>query len=291
MINYTVKQLYSYEALIRLASFTRAANELNITQPAIYMQIQQLENNLSTKLYDIAGKKVNPTYVGEIFYKNAKDIIDKLEITKQSVNELINPNTGHLKIAVATTANLFVSKLLVKFRKKHPKISFHLEVTNRRSLLDNLKNNVADLVIMGEPPNEDNIIYTKFMENPLIAIVHPKHHLLKLKSIDVSKLENEILISREQGSGTRNTIEKRIGLSLNSDFEMNSNEAIVQAVEAGLGIGFVSEHTVKLELEANKIKKLDIKGFPIMRYWYIVYNKNKYLSPIAKKFQAFVLLK
>ncbi len=289
MINYTLKQLYSFESVIRLGGFTSASKELHITQPAVYMQVQQLQESIGAKLFDINGKKISPTFVGKKIYKTAIETINTLENSKLEIDEILNPDSGHLQIAVATTANSFISALLAKFKNDFPKMTFYIDVTNRQSLLDNLKNNNADLVIMGEPPKDIPLTSQAFMQNPLIAIAHPGNELLNKKNITIKDLSQEILLTREVGSGTRITIERFTGLNFNSDIQINSNEAIVEAVQAGLGIGFVSMHSVNLQLKNEIIKQLDVEPFPILRQWHIVHNAEADLSPIARRFKQYVI--
>ena len=289
MINYTLKQLYSFEAVVRLGGFTSASKELHITQPAVYMQVQQLQKNIGTKLFNINGKTITPTFIGKKIYETALAAINVVENSKLEIDQSLNPDSGHLQIAVATTANSFVSRLLSKFKKEFPKMTFYIDVTNRHALLDNLKNHNADLVIMGEPPKNIPLISSAFMENPLIAIVHPDNELLTKKKISIKDLNKETLLTREIGSGTRITIERFTGLDFNSDIQINSNQAIVEAVQAGLGIGFVSMHSVNLELKNNIIKQLDVSPFPIIRHWHIVHHAEAQLSPIARRFKQFVI--
>ena len=289
MINYTLKQLYSFESVIRLGGFTSASKELHITQPAVYMQVQQLQENIGTKLFDINGKKISPTFVGKKIYKTALDTISSLESSKLEIDEILKPDSGHLQIAVATTANSFISALLAKFKKAFPKMTFYIDVTNRQSLLDNLKNNNADLVIMGEPPKNIPLTSQAFMQNPLIAIAHPENELLSKKDISIKDLSQETLLTREIGSGTRITIERFTGLNFNSDIQINSNEAIVEAVQAGLGIGFVSMHSVNLQLKNKIIRQLNVEPFPIIRQWHIVHNVKAELSPIARRFKQYII--
>ena len=289
MINYTLKQLYSFEAVIRLGGFTSASKELHITQPAVYMQVQQLQKNIGAKLFNINGKTITATFIGKKIYETAVRAINVVENSKLEINQSLNPDSGHLQIAVATTANSFVSRLLSRFKKEYPKMTFYIDVTNRHALLDNLKNNNADLVIMGEPPKNIPLISSAFMKNPLIAIVHPDNELLTKKNISIKDLNKEILLTREIGSGTRITVERFTGLDFNSDIQINSNEAIVEAVQAGLGIGFVSKHSVNLQLKNNIIKQLDVAPFPIIRQWHIVHHAEAELSPIARRFKQFVI--
>jgi DNA-binding transcriptional LysR family regulator len=289
MINYTLKQLYSFEAVVRLGSFTKASKELNITQPAVYMQIQQLKQNINSEIINVNGKKVSTTFIGKKLYKTCLDVINLLEQASSEIEHTLNPETGHLQIAVATTANSFISRLLSNFRLQYPRMSFHLDVTNRKTLLSKIESNETDLIIMGEPPKDVDLSAHAFMENPLIAIVHPNHPALNKKINTINDIRKETLITREQGSGTRMTIERITGLNFNSNIEINSNEAIIGAVQAGLGIGFVSEHTVKLELHNNIIKKLNVKKFPIIRQWHVVHNAKRALSPIANEFKEFII--
>ena len=289
MINYTLKQLYSFEAVVRLKSFTKASKVLNITQPAVYMQIQQLTKNIGSDLLNVKGKTITPTFIGKKLYQTCLDVIAKLEQTRSDIEQTLDPEAGHLQIAVATTTNSFVSRVLAKFKKQYPKMTFFLEVTNRKSLLEKLSNNETDLVIMGEPPADIPLITKPFMENPLIAIAHPDHPLLKNKNNSIKALNKETLITREQGSGTRITIERITGMQFNSDIEINSNEAIIEAVQAGLGIGFVSKHTVKLELQTGIIKQLQTDKFPITRHWYVVHHAKSQLTPIAMRFKEFIV--
>jgi len=289
MINYTLKQLYSFEAVVRLGGFTSASKELHITQPAVYMQVQQLQKNIGAKLFNINGKTITPTFIGKKIYETAVRAINVVENSKLEIDQSLNPDSGHLQIAVATTANSFVSRLLSRFKKEYPKMTFYIDVTNRHALLDNLKNNNADLVIMGEPPKNIPLISSAFMKNPLIAIAHPDNELLTKKKISIKDLNKETLLTREIGSGTRITIERFTGLDFNSDIQINSNEAIVEAVQAGLGIGFVSKHSVSLQLKNNIIKQLDVAPFPIIRQWHIVHHAEAELSPIARRFKQFVI--
>ena len=289
MINYTLKQLYSFESVIRLGGFTSASKELHITQPAVYMQVQQLQESIGAKLFDINGKKISPTFVGKKIYITAIETINTLETSKLEIDEVLNPDSGHLQIAVATTANSFISALLAKFKNDFPKMTFYIDVTNRQALLDNLKNNNADLVIMGEPPKDIPLTSHAFMQNPLIAIAHPGNELLNNKNITIKDLSKETLLTREIGSGTRITIERFTGLNFNSDIQINSNEAIVEAVQAGLGIGFVSMHSVNLQLKNKIIRQLDVEPFPILRQWHIVHNAEADLSPIARRFKQYVI--
>ncbi|WP_455375564.1 LysR substrate-binding domain-containing protein, partial [Kaarinaea lacus] len=197
-----------------------------------------------------------------------------------------------LTIAVASTANYFAPKILAGFNKEHDSVKINLDVTNRQGLLEHLQNNDTDVVIMGRPPKEMDLEAESFMENPLVLIAAPDHHLVNRKNISIQDLQKETFIIREEGSGTRTAIEKFFrekGAPLESTINMSSNEAIKQAVQAGLGLGIVSIHTLELELELNRVAVINAEEFPILRHWYIVYRKGKRLSPIATAFKSYVV--
>jgi DNA-binding transcriptional LysR family regulator len=200
---------------------------------------------------------------------------------------------GRLTIAVASTANYFVPRLLATFCKRHGgAVSVSLDVTNRKQLLKGLMENRNDLVIMGQPPEGMDLVAEHFLENPLVVIAPPDHPLAAEKRIPPERLREETFLVREQGSGTRSAMERYFAandLRLVTPMEMSSNEAIKQGVEAGLGLGLVSLHTLAMELALAKLVVLDVIKFPIMRYWYIVYREGKRLSLVAQGFREFVL--
>lgn len=291
-MNVTFRQLKVFEAVARHLSYTRAAEELHLTQPAVSMQVRQLEDSAGLPLFEQMGKKVFLTDAGREMYYYSKTIAQQLEEADEVLEQLKGIQRGHLNIAVASTANYFATRLLANFAKLHEGTTFSLDVTNRESLLRQLENNEKDIVIMGRPPEGMELELEAFMENPLVAIAPPDHPLVTEKAIPMSRIQRETFVVREPGSGTRIAMERFFnekGITLQTGMEMTSNEAIKQAVEAGLGLGIVSVHTMALELETERLVILDIKGFPILRHWYVVHRKGKRLSPIAEAFRQFVL--
>jgi DNA-binding transcriptional LysR family regulator len=201
-------------------------------------------------------------------------------------------NSGHLKIAVASTINYFAPRLLAAFSKIYPGIELSLLVTNRESLVQLLKENEEDLVLMGQPPEEMDLEWEPFMENPLVVIAAPDHPLVDKKNISMQELAEETFVIRETGSGTRIAIERLFdsaGLKLKKGMQMTRNEAIKQAVRAGMGVSIVSAHTIELELETDRLAILDVEGFPLIRHWHLVHRKGKRLSPAARAFREFVM--
>ena len=292
-MNVTFRQLKIFESVARHLSFTRASEELHLTQPAVSMQIKQLELSVGLPLFEQLGKKIFLTDAGREFDRYASAITAQLHELDQVVDEMKGLKRGRLTIAVASTANYFVPRLLATFCKRHGgAVSVSLDVTNRKQLLKGLMENRNDLVIMGQPPEGMDLVAEHFLENPLVVIAPPDHPLAAEKRIPPERLREETFLVREQGSGTRSAMERYFAandLQLVTPMEMSSNEAIKQGVEAGLGLGLVSLHTLAMELALAKLVVLDVIKFPIMRYWYIVYREGKRLSLVAQGFREFVL--
>ncbi len=201
-------------------------------------------------------------------------------------------DTGQLDIAVASTVNYFAPRLLAAFHQCYPGIELRLDVTNRKQLMALLEANETDIVLMGHPPERLELESEAFMENPLVVIAPPGHPLDGTPGIPLSRLQDETFVMRESGSGTRLAMErffKEHGLELKSGMQMTRNEAIKQAVRAGMGLSVASEHTIELEVETGRLVILDVEQFPIRRKWYMVYRKGKRLSPAAVAFRDFVL--
>lgn len=288
----TLRQLDVFEAVARHLSYTRAAAELHLTQPAVSMQIKQLEESLGLPLFEQIGKKVYLTDAGREMHHYCRAIAQELTEAEAVLEDLKGLKRGRLALAVASTANYFATRLLANFCQRHESVAFTLDVTNRERLLRHLEQNDIDLVIMGRPPDGLRLVAESFMENPLVLIAPPDHPLVGHRRIPLARLQQERFLLRERASGTRTAMERffaQRGVTLASGMEMNSNEAIKQAVHAGLGLGIVSLHTLPLELRAGALATLDVEGFPIVRHWYVVYRQGKRLSPMAETFRRFVL--
>lgn len=290
-MNITLRQLKVFERVAHRLSFTRAAEELYLTQPAVSMQIKQFEESIGLPLFERLGKKIYLTHAGDEFYRLSKTISRQLDEAEQLIEELKGTDGGKLTVSVASTVHYFAIRLLADFCRLYPKVRVSFKVTNRKGLLQQLEDNEADIVLMGQPPQELDLAAEAFMDNPLVVIAHAGHPLAGRKSINPLQLKNETFLMREQGSGTRNSVERFLseqGLNLSGSMEMNTNSAIKQGVEVGLGLGIVSLHTVERELEDRRLVVLDVESFPIMRQWYIVYREGKRLSSVAKAFEEFV---
>ncbi len=291
-LNMTFRQLKVFESAARHLSYTRAAEELHLSQPGVSMQIKQLEDVSGLPLFEQIGKKMHLTAAGREVYAYSKSIGHMLDEVEVVLDELKGLQSGRLAISVATTASHFVTRLLAAFSQRYKDVTISLDITNRASLREQLEANRPDLVIMGQPPEGVEVDAEAFMENPLVMIAPPDHPLASEKQIDLARFEDEQFVVREKGSGTRSAIERFFTehqVSFHTGIEMSSNEAIKQAVEAGLGLGIVSIHTLELELETKRLQVLDVKGFPIQRHWYVIQRKGKRLSPVAQAFKTFVL--
>jgi DNA-binding transcriptional LysR family regulator len=291
-LNLTLRQLKIFQAVARHLSFTRASEELHLTQPAVSMQIKQLEETVGLPLFEQVGKRVYLTEAGEELERYSRSVLAILDEASLVFDEMKGLERGRLRITVASTANYFVPQLLAAFCQRHPGVKVSLDVTNRERLLQALQHNETDLVIMGKPPESMELVAESFMDNPLVAIAPPSHPLAGQKGIPLQRLQRETFLIREKGSGTRSATERFFvehGLSLSSTMEMSSSEAIKQGVEAGLGLGLLSLHTLEMELALQRLVILDVRELPILRKWYVMHRAGKRLSAVAQNFKEFVL--
>jgi LysR family transcriptional regulator, low CO2-responsive transcriptional regulator len=288
----TLRQMKVFQIVAEQLNYTRAAKVLHLSQPAVSMQVKQLEDAVGLPLFEHAGKKILLTEAGREIYQYARTIFQTFREMEEVIAAMKGLGTGHLNLAVASTVNYFAPRLLAAFSRNYPGIDLHLDVTNRQRLIGLLKNNEIDIVLMGLPPEDIDLEFEPFMENPLVVIAPPGHPLQKVSNIPVQRLSEEVFIMREEGSGTRLAMERFFAeqhIDISTGMQMTRNEAIKQAVRAGMGLGVVSLHTIELELVTRRLVVLDVEGFPLRRHWYMVYRKGKRLSPAARAFHDFVL--
>ncbi len=291
-MHFTIRQLRVFECVARHLNYTRAAQELFLTQPAVSMQIKQLEDQFGLPLFERLGKRVFLTVAGQEVLGHVRAITRQYEDLENAVDRLKGHESGHLRISVATTANYFVANLLAMFNQKHPNVRITLDVTNREALLKQLSENTVDLVIMGQPPDGDDYEAGNFMDNPLVVVAPTNHPYTQRRNLPLKELAGQTFLVRESGSGTRVAMERffdKHGISIVTGMELGSNEAIKQSVQAGLGLGLLSRDTVQMELELGRLAILDIEHFPIMRHWYVVHRSGKRLSAVASEFKSFLL--
>jgi len=288
----TLRQFRVFEAVARHLSFSRAAEELHLSQPAVSMQVRGIEVILGLPLTEQLGKKIYLTEAGREVLHASLAITARLDDLQANLAQLRGIDSGRLNLAATSTVNAIATDILARFRGRHSGVSIHLDVSNRAAVLNLLATNRTDLAIMGQVPEDLGLEAIRFMDNPLVVIAPPDHPLAGRKSISVEDLAAESFLVREAGSGTRGAMERFFaarGLEIQSSMEMSSNEAIKQAVQAGLGLGILSLQTLEMELALKRLAVLHVDGFPIMRHWYIVHRADKRLSPAAQAFKEFVL--
>lgn len=292
MLHLTLRQLQVFEKVASHLNYSRAAKELYLSQPAVSMQIKQLEENLGLPLFEQMGKKIFLTEAGRELFHYSRNISQQLAEMEAVFDEMKGLGQGKLTLSVVNTANYFAPQLLARFCRQHPNINVTLQVANRDAVLKQLADNTTDLAIMGQPPDGLDIAAESFMDNPLVVIAAPDHPLASLKKVKFAQLAQETFLSREQGSGTRSAMERvfaqhhiqpRIGM------EVETNEAIKQAVQAGMGLGILSLHSIELELEAKRLAVLNVEHFPLMRHWFVAHRSHKRLSGAALAFKTFLL--
>lgn len=288
----SLRQLRIFESVARHLSYTRAAEELHLSQPAVSMQIKQLEEQVGLPMFERLGKRILLTEAGQEVLHYGQLVNRSLREMDEALESLKGIRRGRLQIAVASTVNYFAPRLLAVFQQRYPGITLRLDVTNRENLVQLLESNGVDLVLMGQPPQDIAVEAEPFMDNPLVVIAPPDHVLAMAARIPMARLAEEIFVVREDGSGTRQAMERFFGergLTLRRGMQMTRNEAVKQAVRSGLGLGVVSLHTIELELETGRLVVLDAEGFPDRRTWFLVYRRGKRLSPAARAFREFVL--
>jgi DNA-binding transcriptional LysR family regulator len=291
MINFTLRQLRIFDAVSRHLSYSRAAEALYLTQPAVSMQIKQLEESVGLPLLEQLGKKVYLTEAGREFQNYCRNILQQVSDADAMFTEL-KGMSGKLNIHVVSTAGYFTPQLLAEFCKRYPQAKVSLNVSNREILLQGLAHNDMDMAIMGRPPEGLDLEAAPFMDNRLVIIAPANHPLAHERRIPMSRLAEETFLVREQGSGTRIAMERFFSdqrIQLTTGTEMSTNEAIKQAVQAGMGLGILSLHTVQLELELRRLIVLDVENFPIQRHWYVIHRKGKRLTSVAQAFKDFLL--
>ncbi|MCF7822200.1 MAG: LysR family transcriptional regulator [Mariprofundaceae bacterium] len=291
-MNITLKQMKILEAVVEHRSYTAASKALFMTQPAVSMQIKQMEEQIGLPLFEREGKQVTATEAGIELFHYAQSIRHQLDEAEQVFEELKGLKRGKLHLTMASTANYFAPQLIAAFHHEFPGAQVTLDVTNRSGLLDALDNNSTDMAIMGRPPEGHSLTGIPFINNPLVVVAYPEHPLADKKGIRLSEVADESFIVRERDSGTRMAADRFFaehGLELTPGTVMNRSEAIKQAVMAELGLGIVSLHTIEMELALKRLVVLNVEDFPIMRKWYIVHRNGKRFAAIPDAFKNFVL--
>jgi LysR family transcriptional regulator, low CO2-responsive transcriptional regulator len=290
--NVTLRQMRVFAAVARYRSFTRAARELHLTQPAVSQQVKLLEVSIGLPLFEQIGRQIHLTAAGDELLRYTNQVNDLLREASESLAAMRGLKRGVLKLGTVSTAKYFTPSLLSAFAPSHPEVTIKFLVGNREEVIRQLAANEIDQVIMGRPPRELVTVAEPFAKHPFVIIAAPDHPLAGKRRIPLQRLASENFIIREEGSGTRASMEevfRDAGVTFRASMEVDSNETIKQAVMAGMGIGFISTHTVGLELATTKLVTLNVLGLPLIRDWYVIHLREKHLSPIAAAFRSFLL--
>ena len=289
----TFRQLQIFEAIVRLGSFTRTAEEMFLTQPTVSMQTKKLAESIGMPLFEHVGRNVRPTEAGLELYQACRQIFQILANFEMKVADFKGIRRGRLRLGVITTAKYFAPEILGEFCRLYPGIDVALKVSNRDRLIERIASFEDDLYIMGQPPTDPfEMEAFPLAPNPLVVMAPRDHPLVGQKKVSLARVAEEPIILREPGSGIRDATLQAfadIGVRPSVRMELGSNEAIKHAIVGGLGLSVLSLHTLTLEGPDGPVAVLDVENFPVMRQWYIVYPKGKGISLVARAFLDFAL--
>jgi LysR family transcriptional regulator, low CO2-responsive transcriptional regulator len=286
----TLHQLQILGAIAKHGSFTRAAEALALTQPTVSQQIKRLTQTIGMPLFEQLGKQIYLTAAGQEVLGASAMISEKFAELEIAIDELRWLKQRRINLVASTTAKYFVPRLLGTFRRKHPEIELALHITNQEGVLARLAKNQDDLYFTGRPPSDLDIELRPILENRLVVVAPSNHPLVGKTNIALKELATEPFIFRESGSGTRLVIENFLAenrVAVDMVIELSSNEAIKQAIAGGLGLSVLPQHSLDLETKNGLLTILNVEGFPIHRYWYVIYPNGKQLSAAAQTFLDF----
>jgi len=292
MRRYTLRQLDTFLEVARDLSISHAAEKMHVTQPAVSMQMRQLEDAVGVPLYEQMGRKIRLTEAGEDFQQYAIAAIAQLKQMEDAMAQRRGLKKGRVELAIVSTAKYFVPMLLVKFRKRFPDIDVALHIHNRENIVKLLNRNEIDLIVMGRAPDNLDCAATAFATNPMGVISAPEHPLSRRRSAPLAILNDQEFVVRESGSGTRQAMERLFAehqIQAKIVMEMPSNETIKQAVMAGMGLSFLSLRTIRHELASGHLVRLDIEGLPLIKHWYVTHLNSKRLSPATEALKDFLI--
>ena len=288
----TFRQVKVFETVARHLNYSRAAAELRMSQPGVSSHVRQLERHSGLPLFEQVGKKIFLTSAGHELLRYSRAILQQLKEADEALAALKGVRGGRLNIAVISAGDYFFPGLLAEFCRRHESVTVQLAVNNREEIVRQLAENTTDLTVLLRPPGNPDIVAEAFAPQPHVIIAPPGHALVRKRRIPLQALAQEAFIVREQGSDTRLAMDELLAESrvrFNIAMEIRSTETIKQAVIAGMGISFLSAHTIGLELELGRLAVLDVEGFPVMREWHVAHHKSKRLPPVAVAFKEFLL--
>lgn len=286
----TFRQVKVFEAVARHLSYSRAAQELHMSQPGVSSHVKQLEDHLGLALFEQLGRRVYLTSAGQEMLRHSRAIIRELKEADDALAAL--KGVGRLDVAVISAGDYFFPGLLAEFCRRNGSVTVRLTVNNREEIVHQLEENTTDLTVLLRPPENPDMIAEAFAPQPHVIIAARGHPLEGERQIPLRSLAREPFIVRERGSDTRLAMDElaaESGVRFNVTMEIRSTETIKQAVIAGMGISFLSAHTIGMELELGLLSVLDVEGFPVMREWHVVHHRSKRLPAVAVAFKDFLL--
>lgn len=281
----TLRQLQVFESIARHSSFSKAAEELHLTQPTVSMQVKKLSEVLDSPLFEQIGRKIHLTAAGKALYDAANTILQQLSQAEQKINHLKGFSGGSVRFMVISTAQYFVPKVIHEFTQTYPDVTVIMRVGNKETLLNRIQQNKDDFYLLGQPPEDLNVESSQLSVNPLAFVANSSHPLVG-KTLSIEDLKAEPFLMRETGSGIRAQVEKvfeEFQFQPNIKMVLGGLEPIRLGLLQNLGITVTSIPTLMEEINQGKIAILDVKGFPINRHWYLTYPKGKVLSIAAEK--------
>jgi DNA-binding transcriptional LysR family regulator len=281
-----------FESVARHLSFTRAAEELHLTQPAVSTQVKELERHAGLPLFEQLGRRIYLTQAGDEMLHHSRAIIAQFRAAEEAMRQLKGVSGGRLDVAVISAGDYFFPSLLAEFARRHAGVILNLTVHNRAELLHQLADNLTDLAIMVRPPEDMDTLCEPFSRHPYVIVAAQDHPLARARRIPMATVALEPFLVRERGSDTRISMAQAFGAwmpKIKVAMELKSNETIKQAVSARMGESFLSAHTVTLERQLGRLCVLDVQGFPLMLDWYVVHRRSKRLPPVAAAFKRFLL--
>ncbi|MDR7307844.1 DNA-binding transcriptional LysR family regulator [Rhodoferax saidenbachensis] len=268
---------------------------MSLTQPAVSMQVQQLESEIGLQLLVKTGKKVTLSQAGEEMLRQARRILNQVRMAEEAIGDF-HPSEanrgGLLHLGLVSSAHYFAPALLMTFAQSWPHVKFKLTVDKREHILAMLQEHQLDVAIAGYPPSEADVEAETFAENPHCVVAQAEHPLAKQRNIDWNALRDEPFIFREPGSATRQFFEHILqaqSLQVKVSMELSGNETVKHAVMAGMGISFLSAHTFQLEIESGRIAVLDMENMPKRLDWCLIHRRDSSLSGVSGAFRDFVL--
>lgn len=292
MKNATLRQLKVFQTVARHLSFSHAAEDLHLSQPAVSAQIRELEGHAGLPLFERLGRRIYLTAAGRELVEQSGAILQQFRAAEEAMARLKGVEGGTLSVAVISAGDYFFPRLLAAFTREHPGVQLELAVQNREGLLRRLADNLVDLAVMVRPPEGDETVAEPFAPHAYVIVAPPDHPLAGAKRIPFGRVLAERFVVRERGSDTWNSMREAFGsqfAAVKVAMEIASNETIKQSVIAGFGLGFLSSHAIALERAVGALVVLDVVGFPAMRHWYVVHHRSKRLPPVAAAFKAFLL--